>query len=193
MFIKKLKLVISLFVIHNLCVAQTYMGVRIEYLRYVAKTESQAIETPYIFSNDKSEEWDVGIFIPFTFPLKEELNFSLRLGLVLGELYVGPEYSFLAKYNFANETYLVGGLNIHSNIQLGGHSSYGYSETFPFAVLGMGHKLNFFGPIELQFTYPLKNERYGWSRGFTERSSFKNIYYTISWMIKLNLGLEWEL
>lgn len=191
---RKILILICSFLFYNEVCAQAYLGVRFEYIRYQTESKSRILGAPSnVFEYDKPYKSDVGLIIPFTFSLEEDFSLSMRLGFVFGDLYAGPEYTVLAKYDLLNEIYLISGLNIHNNMEVGGHSKTGYSKTIPFLVIGVGHQLKSIGPIEFQFTHRLNDVQYGRERGYAPMSNFKDIYYKAIWMIKLNLGLEWEL
>jgi hypothetical protein len=192
-FTKKILIIVCLALIPQTGLTQTYFGFRAEFLHYIVQVDRSYIGPPLTFSTEKSSKGDLGLFFPLTFHLVDNLSISSRIGLVLGDLYVGPDLSALAILKIIEESYLLGGLNIHRNMELGGHSKEGSSKMIPFVVIGFGYRFKSFGPIEMQFTYQLNDEKYGYAREYAEKSSIRSAYYKALWMIKLNFGIEFEL
>lgn len=175
--------------------AQTFLGLHLEPITYLANVEKLQ-NNPTIKNKELSIEGNLGITFSLTFISAEKIGISLRPGITLGYIYFGYDAGLFWSFNFDEDKYVVGGINVHFNLPRAGSSS-AQSERLllPFLVVGGGYKVTKNFLTEVQFNLSLNNVNYGWVRDMQDKSPYLTTwnYYKVPWLIKISLAYSWNL
>lgn len=175
--------------------AQTYFGIHLEPITYIANVEKVQY-SPTLKNKELSIEGNLGFTFSLTHFTDEKIGISLRPGIILGYIYFGYDLGLFWSYNLDSDMYIISGLNAHYNLPRAASNSAASERVFlPFLVMGGGYKISKDFLTEIQFNLSLNNVNYGWVRDM-KYAPFYNTswyYYKVHWMIKISLAYSWEL
>ena len=188
-------IVLFLFLLRTSSHAQTYFGLHFEPFVYGTNIDKQIYFPPPSLTNEHSTEASFETAFSFSFKVSEDIKISLRPGFIFtGNLYTGIDGAIYGSYFLSSRSYIMSGINTHIEGGGGGNTYSGEDATIPYMVVGYGYYLSKKIPLELQFNYPLNQEKYGRYRELFSMYPYTVWhYYKVAWMIKLSIGVEWEL
>jgi hypothetical protein len=175
--------------------AQTYFGIHLEPITYLAKVEKVSFN-PLIKTKELSIEGNLGITFSLTHFIDEKIGISLRPGIVLGYIYFGYDMGLFWSYNLDSDMYIISGLNAHYNLRLASSNSAASERVLlPFLVIGGGYRISEYLLTEIQFNLSLNNDNYGWERDMQSGPLYKTTWnhYKVPWIIKISIAHSWEL
>ncbi len=181
--------ILTLTVLFNInLIAQSSFGFRYELYNLNYHISSNSVNNE---SSDYNEVFPFSFYLSLSHQFDNKFTITVRPGILLAwglSQYNGLELSLCAKYNISDNFYALVGLNLHDNWYKIAHSNTKYPEEglFQLFLVGGGFKLLNVASVELQFLYPFK-KHFG--------NYFNNYFNPIdmNYIIKLGVGLEWEL
>lgn len=175
--------------------AQTYFGIHLEPITYLANVEKVSFN-PIMKTKELSIEGNLGITFSLTHFTDDKIGISLRPGITLGYVYFGYDAGLFWSYNLDSDMYIFSGLNAHYNLpRAGSNSAFSERVLLPFLVIGGGYKISKDFLTEIQFNLSLNNVNYGWERDVKYAPLYNTSWnhYKVPWMIKISLAHRWEL
>ncbi|MBS3945749.1 MAG: hypothetical protein KGZ42_09650 [Melioribacter sp.] len=191
----KAYLILFLFCLQTVISAQTYFGIHLEPITYLANVEKVSFN-PLIKTKELSIEGNLGITFSLTQFTDEKIGISLRPGIILGYIYFGYDIGLFWSYNLDSDMYIISGLNAHYNLpRAASNSAASERVLLPFLVIGGGYRISEDLLTEIQINLSLNNVNYGWERDMQSGPLYKTTwnYYKVPWMIKISIAHSWEL